>query len=153
MAEQAGHGGGDGPQGPGQEPRQEPRPLVGDHGEVEHAGESWENALRSSTETCNQAQAGGKASPEDSVEGTAGDGTKGQVPRDAGVPKEGCKEKAQLVLNPTFAALTYINVYTTKTRMYLVGCDQHRKRFRVLKIDRTQGNDLDLVDDGIEYAC
>lgn len=32
------------------------------------------------------------------------------------------------------------------------GVLQKRKRFRVLKIDRTQLRDLDIVDDGIEYS-
>ena len=69
-------------------------------------------------------------------------------------------------LNPTFASMPYINVYPAKARLYLVGCNQVRQlfwatlsmcqartQFRMLKIDRTETEELAITDDGVEYTA
>jgi len=94
---------------------------AGDVGDLEHAVDAWDGVA--STCLPEPAAVDGKA-PQDisSSEAT-------RVPEASGGGENESaggshQAKAQLVLNPTFAALTYINVYATKTRMYLVGCDQ-----------------------------
>ncbi|EGD78203.1 hypothetical protein PTSG_09081 [Salpingoeca rosetta] len=63
----------------------------------------------------------------------------------------GCGDgKAQLYLNPTFHSITRTNMYPTRTMLYIIGCDQVRKEFRVLALDRST-KDLAIVDDGKVY--
>lgn len=37
-------------------------------------------------------------------------------------------------------------------RFYIVGSNQSDERFRVLKIDRTSGNELNVIDDEVVYS-
>lgn len=66
-------------------------------------------------------------------------------------------------LNPLFESIQSIAIYSTRARLYLVGSDQVPARvpsdsfqakthFRVLKIDRTETNELAFVDDGVVYS-
>lgn len=43
-------------------------------------------------------------------------------------------------------------LYETKSRYYLVGCNNNQTKFRVLKIDRTEPRDLMVTDDKAEYT-
>ncbi|XP_050548298.1 polyphosphoinositide phosphatase isoform X2 [Daktulosphaira vitifoliae] len=45
-----------------------------------------------------------------------------------------------------------IGVYESKNRYFVVGSNNARTKFRVLKIDRTEGHDLTIVDDQVEYS-
>ncbi|XP_065648224.1 polyphosphoinositide phosphatase isoform X2 [Hydra vulgaris] len=44
-----------------------------------------------------------------------------------------------------------IAVYETKSRFYLVGSNNSQSRFRVLKIDRTEPTEINVIDDKVEY--
>lgn len=44
-----------------------------------------------------------------------------------------------------------IAVYETKTRFYLVGSNNSQTRFRILKIDRTEPLEINVLDDKVEY--
>eukprot|EP00051_Salpingoeca_urceolata_P001074 m.38400 g.38400 ORF g.38400 m.38400 type:complete len:1456 (+) comp11181_c0_seq1:1803-6170(+) len=55
-------------------------------------------------------------------------------------------------LNPTFSALSNIGVYGTKSRLYVVGSDRFKRKFRVMQIDRTDPRELHITDDGFEYT-
>ena len=44
-----------------------------------------------------------------------------------------------------------IKVYETKTRFFLVGSNSSQTRFRVLKIDRTEPTEINVIDDKVEY--
>ncbi|KAI8815982.1 Sac phosphatase domain-containing protein [Fimicolochytrium jonesii] len=43
-------------------------------------------------------------------------------------------------------------LYETRTRFFIVGSNQSDERFRVLKIDRTDGNELNIIDDEVVYT-
>ncbi|XP_057307626.1 polyphosphoinositide phosphatase-like [Hydractinia symbiolongicarpus] len=44
-----------------------------------------------------------------------------------------------------------IAVYETKSRFYLVGSNNSQTRFRILKIDRTEPTEINIIDDKVEY--
>ncbi|XP_054714497.1 polyphosphoinositide phosphatase-like [Uloborus diversus] len=52
---------------------------------------------------------------------------------------------------PIVSLVQKINLYKTKARFYLVGSNNTENKFRVLKIDRTDSKELNVVDDKIEY--
>ncbi|CAG0881896.1 unnamed protein product [Cyprideis torosa] len=56
------------------------------------------------------------------------------------------------VVLPAFGLVQRMIVYETKMRYYLVGSNLNQRRFRVLKIDRTEPHDLVIVDDKVEYT-
>ncbi|CAL1282798.1 unnamed protein product [Larinioides sclopetarius] len=53
---------------------------------------------------------------------------------------------------PIVSLVQKIILYRTKTRFYLVGCNNTESKFRVLKIDRTETKELNVVDDKVEYS-
>ncbi|ELT99122.1 hypothetical protein CAPTEDRAFT_142019 [Capitella teleta] len=50
------------------------------------------------------------------------------------------------------SSIQKIVIYETKARFYVVGSNNIESRFRVLKIDRTEPQDLCVVDDKVEYT-
>ncbi|GFV51161.1 polyphosphoinositide phosphatase [Trichonephila clavipes] len=56
------------------------------------------------------------------------------------------------VAYPIVSLVQKIILYKTKTRFYLVGCNNTESKFRVLKIDRTESKELNVVDDKVEYS-
>ena len=44
-----------------------------------------------------------------------------------------------------------IKLYETRTRFYLVGSNSSQTRFRILKIDRTEPTEINVIDDKVEY--
>ncbi|KND03050.1 phosphatidylinositol-3,5-bisphosphate 5-phosphatase [Spizellomyces punctatus DAOM BR117] len=54
-------------------------------------------------------------------------------------------EDGRLVLNK-------FTLYETRMRFYVVGSNQSDERFRVLKIDRTSGSELNVIDDEVVYT-
>ncbi|KAJ1658606.1 phosphatidylinositol-3,5-bisphosphate 5-phosphatase [Dispira simplex] len=55
-------------------------------------------------------------------------------------------------VQPYRLTLNKIVLYETKTRYYVVGSSPSDTRFRVLKIDRTSGSSLQLVEDNVIYT-
>ncbi|GIY76660.1 polyphosphoinositide phosphatase [Caerostris extrusa] len=55
------------------------------------------------------------------------------------------------VAYPIISLVQKIILYKTKTRFYLVGCNNTESKFRVLQIDRTETKELNVVDDKVEY--
>ncbi|XP_015918441.2 polyphosphoinositide phosphatase [Parasteatoda tepidariorum] len=56
------------------------------------------------------------------------------------------------VAYPIVSLVQKIILYKTKARYYLVGCNNTESKFRVLKIDRTESKELNVVDDKVEYS-
>lgn len=56
-------------------------------------------------------------------------------------------------LNPSFAAISNINVYVSKKRLYLVGSTQDHSKFRLLQIVRGNVDVLEIIDDDVEYSA
>ncbi|KAI8589540.1 polyphosphoinositide phosphatase Fig4 [Geranomyces variabilis] len=48
--------------------------------------------------------------------------------------------------------LNKFTLYETRTRFFIVGSNQSDERFRVLKIDRTDGNELNVIEDEVVYT-
>ncbi|KAJ3004687.1 phosphatidylinositol-3,5-bisphosphate 5-phosphatase [Thoreauomyces humboldtii] len=48
--------------------------------------------------------------------------------------------------------LNKFTLYETRTRFFIVGSNQSDERFRVLKIDRTDGNELNVINDEVVYS-
>ncbi|KAI8918447.1 SacI homology domain-containing protein [Powellomyces hirtus] len=48
--------------------------------------------------------------------------------------------------------LNKFTLYETRTRFFIVGSNQSDERFRVLKIDRTDANELNVIDDEVVYS-
>ncbi|RCH83692.1 phosphatidylinositol-3,5-bisphosphate 5-phosphatase, partial [Rhizopus stolonifer] len=53
--------------------------------------------------------------------------------------------------HPKFV-LSSFQLYETKTRYYVIGTNEARQRYRVLKIDRTNPNELDVFEDDVLYT-
>ncbi|XP_035224502.1 polyphosphoinositide phosphatase-like [Stegodyphus dumicola] len=51
------------------------------------------------------------------------------------------------VAQPIVTLVQKIILYKTKGRYYLVGCNNTESKFRVLKVDRTESKELNVVDD------
>lgn len=60
------------------------------------------------------------------------------------------KENAYDVVHP-ICCTQKIKVYETRTRFYLVGSNSSQTRFRILKIDRTEPTEINVIDDKVEY--
>ncbi|KFM61070.1 Polyphosphoinositide phosphatase, partial [Stegodyphus mimosarum] len=56
------------------------------------------------------------------------------------------------VAQPIVSLVQKIILYKTKARYYLVGCNNTESKFRVLKVDRTESKELNVVDDKVEYS-
>ncbi|XP_004348141.1 sac domain-containing inositol phosphatase 3 [Capsaspora owczarzaki ATCC 30864] len=55
--------------------------------------------------------------------------------------------RGQFVLRPTFSPLDKIIIYETKQKFIIVGSNQSETRFRVLKVDRSDPYDMDIMED------
>ncbi|XP_025420076.1 polyphosphoinositide phosphatase isoform X2 [Sipha flava] len=53
---------------------------------------------------------------------------------------------------PAINFVQKIGVYESKNRYFVVGSNNARSKYRILKIDRTEGHDLTIIDDRVEYT-
>ncbi|CAH1712042.1 unnamed protein product [Aphis gossypii] len=58
----------------------------------------------------------------------------------------------QIKCLPAINFVQKIGVYESKNRYFVVGSNNARTKYRILKIDRTEGHDLTIVDDRVEYT-
>jgi hypothetical protein len=84
----------------------------------------------------------------------AADGTGAAV--SPNVPSDPLRKVAPMYsVKPVSIKLESISLYETKSHMYIVGCDKAKRRFRVLKLDRTVVNptslDMILTEDPTDY--
>uniref|UniRef100_A0A2S2PUL1 Polyphosphoinositide phosphatase n=2 Tax=Schizaphis graminum TaxID=13262 RepID=A0A2S2PUL1_SCHGA len=59
---------------------------------------------------------------------------------------------SQIKCLPAINFVQKIGVYESKNRYFVVGSNNARTKYRILKIDRTEGHDLTIVDDRVEYT-
>ncbi|CAG2179630.1 unnamed protein product, partial [Oppiella nova] len=52
---------------------------------------------------------------------------------------------------PIISWVQKIALYETKARLFIIGSNNTQTRFRVLKIDRTEAKELNVIDDKLEY--
>eukprot|EP00667_Euglena_gracilis_P000661 EG_transcript_661 len=57
-----------------------------------------------------------------------------------------------MLLPAVCRTLQYFTLYETKQRFYLVGCDISRRFYKVLKIERSSPDELQVSTDGAEYS-
>ncbi|XP_063610918.1 polyphosphoinositide phosphatase-like [Penaeus indicus] len=60
--------------------------------------------------------------------------------------------EAKVHFFPIINGLQKMALYETKARLYLIGSNITQTKFRVLKIDRTESNSLNITDDKVEYS-
>ncbi|XP_012271365.1 polyphosphoinositide phosphatase isoform X2 [Orussus abietinus] len=56
------------------------------------------------------------------------------------------------VFHPIISSVQKIALYETRSRFYLMGSNNTLTRFRVLKIDRMESRELNVIDDKMEYT-
>ncbi|KAF7286543.1 hypothetical protein GWI33_004946 [Rhynchophorus ferrugineus] len=61
-------------------------------------------------------------------------------------------ENNGVIFCPIISSIQKMALYETKSKYYLVGSNNTQTRFRVLKIDRTDPKDLEIIDDKVEYS-
>lgn len=62
-------------------------------------------------------------------------------------------DKNGTVFYPIISSIQKMALYETKSKYYLVGSNNIQTRFRVLKIDRTEAQYLEIYDDKVEYSA
>ncbi|KAI9362705.1 SacI homology domain-containing protein [Pilaira anomala] len=67
------------------------------------------------------------------------------------IKEEKAKKESLNYAHPRFT-MSIFQLYETKTRYYLVGTNQAKKRYRVLQIHRTNPNDLVVIEDDVLYT-
>ncbi|KAM0946408.1 putative SAC domain, polyphosphoinositide phosphatase Fig4 [Dioscorea sansibarensis] len=55
-------------------------------------------------------------------------------------------------LDPSSCTLEKFRLYETRARFYLIGSDSEKRRFRVLKIDRSEPSELGVSEDPVVYS-
>ncbi|VVC42223.1 Hypothetical protein CINCED_3A001710 [Cinara cedri] len=53
---------------------------------------------------------------------------------------------------PAINFVQKIGIYESKNRYFVVGSNNARTKYRILKIDRTEGHELTIIDDQVEYT-
>jgi hypothetical protein len=58
---------------------------------------------------------------------------------------------AAAAVDQTASSYRRLHIYTTKARLYVVGCDEASARYRILKLRRQDGSQLDAVESSQDY--
>lgn len=58
---------------------------------------------------------------------------------------------AAAAVDQTASSYRRLHIYTTKARLYVVGCDEASARYRILKLRRQDGSLLDAVESSQDY--
>ncbi|CAN7989283.1 unnamed protein product [Ixodes hexagonus] len=69
----------------------------------------------------------------------------------AGTNRQKAQNSTTVTLHPVISIVQRMALYETRCRYYLVGSNNTQTKFRVLKIDRTEPNELVVIDDKMEY--